>query len=337
MLAAAANTTHQFRGARRHRNVSLGFAFAITLLALSAIAANAQSRTAAIVGTVTDASGGLVEGAKVSVTNLATRETKVVLTSALGEYTVLDLLYGEYDLSIEKQGFKTINRPGLTLEIGQQLKVNAALIVGAVSEVVDVQGEAPLLATQTATVNQVIASKEVTDLPLNGRNWLDLAALAAGAVTPRATTGPGYYANSAISVNGNNADMNNFTIDGIENNAPLASNQAVNPTVDSIQEFSVESSVSSAEYGRAAAQISVATKSGTNAWHGGLYEFFRNDSLDAKNYFNSGDKLPFISTLSEARSAAPFLKTKVSSSFLTMLRGTGLRLPPLPYCRPLPF
>jgi hypothetical protein len=310
MLAAAANTTHQFRGARRHRNVSLGFAFAITLLAFSAIAANAQSRTAAIVGTVTDASGGLVEGAKVSVTNLATRETKVVLTSALGEYTVLDLLYGEYDLSIEKQGFKTINRPGLTLEIGQQLKVNAALIVGAVSEVVDVQGEAPLLATQTATVNQVIASKEVTDLPLNGRNWLDLAALAAGAVTPRATTGPGYYANSAISVNGNNADMNNFTIDGIENNAPLASNQAVNPTVDSIQEFSVESSVSSAEYGRAAAQISVATKSGTNAWHGGLYEFFRNDSLDAKNYFNSGDKLPLHQHTFGGTVGGPILKNK---------------------------
>jgi outer membrane receptor protein involved in Fe transport len=286
------NTTYQSRSVYRGSKITSGFAVAIMLLALSATNAIAQSRTAAIVGTVTDPSGGLVSGAKVTVSNILTRESKTAITSDLGEYTVLDLLYGQYEVTIEKEGFKRLSRPSLVLEIGQQRKVDATLVVGATAEVVEVKGEAPLLTTQTATVSQVIASKEVKDLPLNGRNWLDLAALAAGAVTPRTGNGPSFNIGSSISVNGANADMNSFTIDGIENNAPLASNQAVNPTIDSIQEFSIESSISPAEYGRAAAQISVATKSGTNQWHGGLYEFFRNDILDAKNYFEPGDKLP---------------------------------------------
>lgn len=306
----ASKTTNESGLVYRSSILATLFTFAILVLAFGATNASAQSRTAAIVGTVSDASGGVVQGAQVTVTNISTGETKTVLTRELGEYTVLDLLYGQYDVTVEKQGFKKMSRPGVRLEIGQQLKLDAALVVGAVSEVVEVKNQAPLLATQTATVDQVIASKEVTDLPLNGRNWLDLAALASGAVTPRATTGPGYYANSAISVNGNNADMNNFTIDGIENNAPLASNQAINPTIDSIQEFSVESSVSSAEYGRGAAQISVATKSGTNTWHGGLYEFFRNDKLDAKNYFNTGDKLPLHQNTFGGTVGGPIFKDK---------------------------
>ncbi len=294
------------------------FLAALALLLMSTVQLPAQSRTAAIVGTVTDSSGGVIAGATVTVTNTQTRETKTTTTSVLGEYTVLDLLYGRYDVTIEKAGFKKLDRPDLTLEIGQRIKVDAALEVGAVSERVEVKGDAPLLSTQTATVNQVISSKEVKDLPLNGRNWLDLAALSAGAVTPRAGTGPFYNVGSAISVNGNNADMNSFTIDGIENNAPLASNQALNPTIDSIQEFSIESTITPAEYGRAAAQINVATKSGTNAWHGGLYEFFRNDKLDAKNYFDTGDKLPLRQNTFGGTIGGPIFKDK--SFFFFFLR-----------------
>ncbi len=285
-------------------------ALLFTLLVLVGEMANAQSRTAAIVGTVMDASGSVVAGAKVTVTNVLTRETKSTTTSDVGEYKVVDLLYGQYEVIVEKNGFKKLDRRNLVLEIGQQLKVDAALTIGATGDIVEVKGEAPLLATQTATVDQVIATKEVKDLPLVGRNWLDLATLAAGVVAPRATTGPGYSAGSAVSVNGNNADMNSFTIDGIENNAPLASNQALNPTIDAIQEFRIESSISPAEYGRAAAQISVATKSGTNQWHGGLYEFFRNDKLDAKNYFDLADKVPLRQNTFGGTVGGPIFKDK---------------------------
>ena len=273
--------------------------------------ARAQSRTAAIVGTVTDASGGVVPGAKVSVTNVLTGESKSVLTASVGEYAIVDLLYGRYDISVEKPGFQKVERRDLRLEIGQQLKVDVTLATGNVAEVIEVKGESPLISTQTATVAQVISTKEVLDLPLNGRNWLDLAKLAAGVVAPRATTGPGFSAGSAVTVNGNNADMNYFTIDGIENNAPLTSNQAVNPTIDAIQEFRIESSISPAEYGRAAAQISVATKSGTNSLHGSLYEFFRNDKLDARNFFDvTGKKPPLRQNTFGGTVGGPILKDK---------------------------
>jgi hypothetical protein len=282
----------------------------LVLIAITCTHAKAQSRTASIVGTVTDSSGGLVTDAKIVVTNLETRESKTASTNNFGEYTVLDLLYGRYEVAIEKQGFKRLTYPNLVLEIGQQRKIDGTLAVGATAEAVEVKDEAPLLATQSATVSQVIASKEVKDLPLNGRNWLDLAALAVGAVTPRAGNGPSFNIGSSISVNGANADMNSFTVDGIENNAPLANNQAVNPTIDSIQEFSIESSISPAEYGRAAAQISVPTKSGTTQWHGGLYEFLRNDIFDAKNYFEPGDKLQLRQNIFGGTFGGPIKKNR---------------------------
>jgi hypothetical protein len=286
------------------------FTIFFALLVLVTGMASAQSRTAGVVGTVTDASGSVVAGAKVTVTNVLTHESKSTMTGDLGEYAVVDLLYGRYEVTVEKEGFKTLERRNLALEIGQQIKVDVVLVIGATAEVIEVKGDAPLLATQTATVDQVIAAKEVKDLPLVGRNWLDLATLAAGVVAPRATTGPGYSAGSAVTVNGNNADMNSFTIDGIENNAPLASNQALNPTIDAIQEFRIESSISPAEYGRAASQISVATKSGTNQWHGGLYEFFRNDKLDAKSYFDLAPKVPLRQNTFGGTVGGPIVKNK---------------------------
>lgn len=265
------------------------FIVVLTLMVLFTFAASdatAQSRTAGIVGTVTDSSGRVIPGAKVTVTDVLTGEIRSATTSPVGDYTVLNLLYGQYTVTVEKTGFQTMQRSGLTLEIGQRLRVDAPLKVGAVTQVVKLSGVTPLLSSQSATVDQVITSKEVEGLPLVGRNWLNLATLTAGVAAPRATTGPGYASGSAVSVNGTNADMNSFTVDGIANNAPMSQNQALNPTIDSIQEFRVQTSVAPAEYGSASSQISVATRSGTNAWHGSLYEFFRNDALDARNYFD---------------------------------------------------
>jgi hypothetical protein len=246
----------------------------------------AQSRNASVLGTVTDASGAVVPGAKVTVTNINTGEVSTAIAGAAGEYTVVNLLYGSYKVKAELQGFKAAEQAGLTLEIGQQLKIDLVLVPGVITQTVEVTGAPALLSTQSATVVDTISSKQVLDLPLNGRGFLQLATLGAGSVSPRSTTGPGYQAGSAIAVNGNGADFNSFTLDGVSNNSPITNAQAFNPTIDAIQEFKILSNSSSAEYGRAAAQIVVATKSGTNAFHGSAYEFLRNDKLDARNFFD---------------------------------------------------
>ncbi len=258
----------------------------------ASILLHAQSRDSAMVGTISDSSGAVVPGARVTVTNAGTGETFTYTTGESGEYVVLNLLYGDYRIQVEKSGFKTSTREGVRLQIGQRAKLDFTLTPGAVSETVEVAGTAPLLETQQATVGQVIDSKKVLDLPLNGRNWLQLATLAPGVVAPRTTTGPGYQAGSAITVNGNPADANNFSLDGVDNNAPLVNAQNIDPTIDSIQEFRIESNNSAAEYGRAAAQVSVATRSGTNELHGSAYEFLRNDRLDARNFFDSTGRIP---------------------------------------------
>lgn len=250
--------------------------------------ASAQSRTCSIVGTVTDSSGAVIPGAHITVTNVGTGEVATTTTTAAGEYTVLNLLYGQYVIAAARDGFTTAKRTAVQLEIGQRLKADFVLRPGTVQQAVVVKGAAPLLSTQSSTVSQVISSRAVLDMPLVGRNWLNLATLSAGAVAPRATTGPGYAIGSAVAVNGNNADMNNFTIDGVENNALLQGNQSLNPTIDAIQEFRIDSSVPGAEYGRAGAQIAVATKSGTNQFHGDLYEFLRNNDFDARGFFDFG-------------------------------------------------
>ena len=274
------------------RRIIVGVTMTLLLALATAVVAMAQSRNASIVGTVTDTSGAVVPGATVTVTNINTGQVSTATTGAVGEYTVVNLLYGSYKVKAELKGFKAAEQTGLTLEIGQQYKVDLALAPGIVTETVKVTSTAALLSTQSATVGDLIASKEVLDLPLNGRGWLQLATLGTGAVSPRSSTGPGAAAGSAIAVNGNGADFNNFTLDGVTNNSPLMGSQSLNPTIDAIQEFKILSNSSSAEYGRAAAQIIVATKSGTNQFHGSAYEFVRNDKFDSRNFFDRTGKIP---------------------------------------------
>ena len=265
-----------------------------TLVSGGSPCANAQSRDSGLVGTVMDSSGAVVPDADVTVANVQTGEEKVASTGTRGDYVVLDLLYGEYTVSAKLEGFKTTVVEGVILQMGQRGRVDLTVEVGSVIEVVEVSGALPLLDTERATVSQIIDSKKVLDLPLNGRNWIQLATLAAGVVEPRNlnATGPGFQAGSAVTVNGNGADFNNYTLDGVDNNAPLVNAQSINPTIDSIKEFRIESNNAAAEYGRAAAQITVATRSGTNEVHGSAYEFFRNDALDARNFFDSTGVIP---------------------------------------------
>jgi len=269
------------------KSIIVGVSTTLLLALATAVVAMAQSRNASVVGTVTDTSGAVVPGVNVTVTNVNTGEASTAATGAAGEYTVVNLLYGSYTVKAEMQGFKAAEQAGLTLEIGQRLKVDLVLAPGTVKETVEVTGTPALLSTQSATVADLVSSKQVLDLPLNGRGWLQLATLGTGAVSPRSTTGPGAYTGSAIAVNGNGADFNNFTLDGVSNNSPIANSQSFNPTIDAIQEFKILSNSTSAEYGRAAAQVIVATKSGTNAFHGSAYEFLRNDVLDSRSFFDT--------------------------------------------------
>ncbi len=252
----------------------------------------AQSRTSSVVGTVTDTSGAVVPGAEVTVTNVNTGETSTVVTGDQGNYSVVSLLYGAYTVKAGMAGFNTAEVSNLTLEINKSAKVDLVLTPGAPDQTVEVRGATPLLSTQSAAVADLVSPQMIVDLPLNGRNWLQLATLGTGAVAPRTTTGPGFGAGSAIAVNGNGADFNSFSLDGVDNIAPVFNGQAINPTIDAIQEFKIETNSTSAEYGRAAAQITVATKSGTNSFHGTLYEFLRNDKLDARNFFDRTGKIP---------------------------------------------
>jgi hypothetical protein len=246
--------------------------------------------TATIVGTVTDSSGGVVPNANVTVTNEGTGLKRVVRSNEHGIYVVPSLPVGSYSVTAEAQGFKRKSITGLVLEVNQEPRIDLTLDVGQVTETVTVAGISPQLQTENATVGQVIDSRYNTEIPLNNRDFSQLILLSPGAtlrpggVTPQ--TGAAIGSNgSGVSIGGRD-NQNNFMIDGANNNARQFGNIAIKPSIDAIQEFKVQSNSYSAEFGSAAfGQINLITKSGTNALHGALFEFLRNEKLDARNFF----------------------------------------------------
>ncbi len=246
----------------------------------------AQTTRGTILGTVTDQSGAVVPGVTITVRETATGQTRTDTTNSSGDYVIPELPVGPYTVDAEKQGFAKVERSGLTLQVDQKMRVDIALQVGQVTQQLVVESTAPVISTDSATVGNVVDNKKVTELPLNGRNFLQLNLLVPGAnqgVKGSQNQGQG----GAISVNGAREAANNFLLDATDNN-DLAINQysvAISP--EAIQEFKVQASTYSAEFGRSGgAQINVATRSGTNAYHGVLYEYFRNAKLDAKNFFD---------------------------------------------------
>ena len=243
-----------------------------------------QSDNALVVGTVLDPSRSAVQAATVTLTHLATDATIQVHTDEHGQYRTPPVRIGEYAISIEAQGFKHFNQKGVVLSIGDVRQVDAVLELGQVSESVTVEASAPLLQTSDATVGTVIGNQQIENLPLNGRDYLQLAALSSGTIP--STSGVG------ISIGGQVGTAVAFTLDGVDNNSqtilPTHGNQkeVIKPSVDAIQEFKVVTNTYSAEFGRSSSGvISVSIKSGTNDIHGTAYEFLRNEALDAKNYF----------------------------------------------------
>ena len=267
---------------------------ALLLVVVSAANAHGQAFTASLVGTVTDSDGGVMPGAIVTVTNLGTAQERTVTTDAQGRYTVPLLPPGQYRVSAELEGFKRGVREPITLQVNQLQRADFTLDVGAMSEEVVVTAELPMVQTNTATVGTVVTQKETSELPLNGRNFLQLNLLVPGTLPATKGTTLGTQG-GAINVHGMRESSNFFWLDGIDNTTQAIGQLIVNPPTYSIEEFRVMSPTYSAEFGRTAgAQINVITRSGANAFHGDLYEFFRDSSLDAKNVFDPPGEIPFF-------------------------------------------
>ena len=262
----------------------------VALVSFGLISAQAQVDTGTIVGTVTDPSGAVVSGAKVTLTNLGTNAALSTTSGSDGSYTFTPVRVGNYKIDVSAPGFQTSSQRNVSVDVSSHVEVNVALKPGSVTEVVEVTSTAPVLETQTAAVGQVVDRRSVDSLPLNGRNFTFLAQLAAGVNTPQADT-RGNAASGAFSANGLRPAQNNYLLDGIDNNSDTVdflngTNYVVLPPPDAIQEFRVQTSDFSAEYGRSGAAVLNATiKSGTNSLHGTIWEFLRNDKLDAADYF----------------------------------------------------
>jgi hypothetical protein len=268
--------------------------FRVNALGFCAAALFAQTDTATITGIVNDPSGAAIPGATATAVSQATGLAYKAQSNEAGVYVVPALPIGRYDLSVSKDGFQTVRFPALALSAGTRAKADATLKIGAVSEVVEVTGALPVLEAETSSLGQVIENQTITQMPLNGRNYQRLAVLAPGVLPSRSRN----FVDDSFSVNGANMWQNQFVLDGADNTnyftgVVTASNQVVKPSVDAIQEFKMETHNFSAEFGRGGgAVIQVTTKSGTNEFHGTLFEFLRNDKLDANNFFNSGRAKP---------------------------------------------
>jgi len=271
------------------RALKLAFASVVITHASALIA---QVDRGSIVGTVSDASGANVEGAKVAIKNLATDQLVEVTTDSSGAYAANVLRIGAYSVTVEKQGFKKAVEPNVGVGVNQVVRVNLTLQVGSTTESVEVTATSPLLQTETSSLGTIETERRISDLPLNGRNFIQLAYLGPGANSGQtgSNVSGGVFenerANEALSVNGLRVSNNNFLLNGVDNNEFGLGGVVVLPPPDAIQEFRTEENSMSAEFGRGGAAVNVVVKSGTNQIHGGAFEFIRNEKLDARNYFS---------------------------------------------------
>ena len=254
----------------------------------------AQISTGTIVGVVEDSSGAVVPNAAVAIQNTGTKESRDIRTNTAGEFNAPFLRVGQYAVTVTAAGFKTKTLAGITLEVDKTINLRIPLEVGATAESVEVTAAAPLVDSATSSLGQVIENKQIVDLPLNGRNPFALGLLS-GNTTPMFGMG----SNLPFIAGGGRFSANEVTLDGVDNNtisnagAIGRNGIAVVPSVDAVQEFKVKTSTFSAEFGHAAGAVVNATiKSGTNQVHGTVFEFLRNDALDANNFFTNAAGQP---------------------------------------------
>lgn len=273
----------------------------LAILLMLVLPAAAQTVTGTILGVVTDPSGAVMPGATVVATNPATGFARSGNTDGEGNYLITFLPPGNYDVAAHGAGFERTMRAGIVVQADERTRVDFALVVGAATQVVDVAGGAPLVQTSDATVGDVVDSKRISDLPLNKRNFVDLVQLTAGVTPGRPADFGGdgtidnFRGRFVFSANGQRVTTNNFILDGVDNNANLfnAGGVVIAPVIDSIEEFKISIANFSPEFGRAAgAVMSVQTKAGTNQLHGTVFEFLRNQVMDANTFFNNAARQP---------------------------------------------
>jgi hypothetical protein len=271
--------------------VRLAGAFAIAFL-LSIAQAGAQVTTADILGRVNDPSGGVLAGATVIAENLDLRVSRTVQTNSTGDYLLALLPIGRYKITVTLSGFKSFTVPSLAVAAGDRARVDAQMEVGAVSEKITVEAQVAALQTDSATVGALVTQKAVQDLPLNGRNYINLVELTPGAgmsmINSSKSSGltvDERRPNQAIAVGAQQSWVNNFLLDGLDNNDRIIGSTIVRPSVEALETVRVVTTQYAAELGRAAGGVvGLTTKSGTNTLHGSLFEYFRNDRMDAKNF-----------------------------------------------------
>lgn len=265
-------------------------AFVLFAFLLTSLLAAAQIDTGAIVGTVTDQSGAALPGATITVKNTRTGVATTTTTNEQGQYQVLALIPGAYVVTATGSGMQAQTYDNVEIHVQSRPALNFKLALGRVATVVQVDDKAPLLQTQSAGLGDVVGQQHINDLPLNGRVYAQLALLAPGVT--KYYSGPNETPDRIV-VNGNSGLQNYFALDGVDNNSGSTnlqenSVQTVQPPPDALEEFKVQTRTYSAEFGTAAGGVvNVSTKSGTNHLHGDLWEFMRNDKLDANSYFNN--------------------------------------------------
>ncbi|HYZ85685.1 MAG TPA: carboxypeptidase-like regulatory domain-containing protein, partial [Bryobacteraceae bacterium] len=259
----------------------------------------AQS-TGTIYGTVLDASGAAVAGARVTALNTETNLARTIETGDTGQFTIPLLPVGTYSVKVERSGFNPFEQTGVLLQVNTNVQVDASLQVRGATEQVVVTAEQTLVQTNSTSLVQVVDQRRIADLPLNGRNILQLTTLnagisdsgAAGSTVQNSSLGSGFYNNVSISVNGSRGDGTNYLLDNADNNDSYTNIASPFPNPDAIQEFSIQSSTFDAQYGRnVGGVVNVVTRSGSNQLHGSLFEFLRNKSLNAGNFFSGRDAL----------------------------------------------
>ncbi|HVR27851.1 MAG TPA: carboxypeptidase regulatory-like domain-containing protein [Candidatus Polarisedimenticolia bacterium] len=292
------------RNAEKHAGALV--TMAVVLFVMLPLRSYAQVSGATLTGTVSDSSGAVIPNVHLSIKNEGTGEVRSVIVDSAGFYSAPNLLPGQYDVTVTAPGFATTVQKGVTLTVGAQQLLNVKMLVGQVTQTVEVQDLPPSIDLATSTIGGVVGQEEVAQLPLNGRDWTSLATLQPGVDSVGSvqanTGGPdrarrGYGVQMTIS--GTRPTQNNYRIDGISvndyTNGGPGSVEGSTLGVDAVQEFSVLTSNYSAEYGRTAGGVvNALTKPGTNAFHGDVYEFMRNSALDAKNYFDQPGSSPLF-------------------------------------------
>lgn len=320
----------------RKTTTSLGLSARAALGLLSAamfgsmpVPLNAQVAGARIAGTIADSTGAVIAGAQVTIKNTANGFSRELIANDSGYYSAPNLSPGPYTVTVLAQGFKSEVRSAITVNVGSDIEVNSTLEIGDARESVDVHGEPPAVETSNATLRAIVNGRTVRELPLNARDWTQLAALEPGVAQIRTQTAPTDFLirgsrglGTQITVSGGRPQQNNYRLDGISindySNAGPGSALGNNLGVDAIQEFAVVTANAQADYGRTSGGvINAVTRQGTNTLRGSVYEFLRNSALDARNFFDPARIPPFRATNLGLPWAGQSRKIAPSSSQIT--------------------